>query len=240
MDETTQSVLSNLYDWALNTMEAASYVPGGPGEVASAALAIIYAAQGDYKNALVNLAAVGFGIFDFGAGKIVATAGDKAAEQLLAGKHNTVIYVTETDVKGNITKQEIVEGQGNTKGGVAESSYTGTVWDFIKPTQDNYLGSVIPKSFEMSLPNGEKIWVHGNATKHMAEYAQYKAMNNTPEAVRLSSQQELSSLQNALNTATQNGVKYDKLIIVGGWELKLSPSRQPGGLPALIHAKPAQ
>ncbi|EHD13496.1 hypothetical protein CIN_16880 [Commensalibacter intestini A911] len=240
IDETTQSVLSNLYDWALNTMEAASYVPGGPGEVASAALAIIYAAQGDYKNALVNLASVGFGIFDFGAGKIVATAGDKAAEQLLAGKHNTVIYVTETDVKGNITKQEIVEGQGNTKGGVAESSYTGTVWDFIKPTQDNYLGSVIPKSFEMSLPNGEKIWVHGNATKHMAEYAQYKAINNTPEAVRLSSQQELSSLQNALNTATQNGVKYDKLIIVGGWELKLSPSRQPGGLPALIHAKPAQ
>ncbi|OUI77764.1 hypothetical protein HK18_02865 [Commensalibacter intestini] len=29
------------------------------------------------------------------------------------------MYVTETDVKGNITKQEIVEGQGNTKGGVS-------------------------------------------------------------------------------------------------------------------------
>lgn len=65
---------------------------------------------------------------------------------------------------------------------------TGTVWDSIKSTQPNYLGSVIPKSFEMTLPNGQKVCVHGNATEHIAEYAKFKAKNYTSEAVRLSSQ----------------------------------------------------
>lgn len=48
---------------------------------------------------------------------------------------------------------------------------TNTVFDAIKGTQPVYPGSVIPKSFEMTLPNGHKVWVHGNATEHMAEYA---------------------------------------------------------------------
>jgi hypothetical protein len=117
---------------------------------------------------------------------------------------------------------------------------TGTVFDSIKATQPTYPGSVIPKSFEMTLPNGQKVWVSGNATEHMAEFAQMKAVNYTPEAVRLSSQTQLTSLQGAVNTATQNGVPYNQLINVGGWELKFAPPRQPGQLPALIHAVPGQ
>ena len=77
----------------------------------------------------------------------------------------------------------------------------------MKATQPNYPGSVIPKSFGMTLPNGQKVWIHGNATEHIAEYAQFKAKDYTPEAVRLSSQQQLNSLQGALNSATKNGVK---------------------------------
>ena len=115
---------------------------------------------------------------------------------------------------------------------------TGTVWDFIKSTQPNYPGSVIPKSFELSLSNGQTVWVHGNATEHIAEYAKMKAVNYTPEAVRLASQQQLASLQAAVNTATKSGVPYDKVINVGGWELKFSPARDAGGYPALIHALP--
>lgn len=115
---------------------------------------------------------------------------------------------------------------------------TGTVWDFIKSTQPNYPGSVIPKSFELSLSNGQTVWVHGNATEHIAEYAKMKAVNYTPEAVRLASQQQLASLQAAVNTATKSGVSYDKVINVGGWELKFSPARDAGGYPALIHALP--
>lgn len=47
-------------------------------------------------------------------------------------------------------------------------SKTGTVWDNITPTQENYPVTNIPKSFEIE-GNGEKMWVYGNATEHMYE-----------------------------------------------------------------------
>ncbi|WNH00174.1 hypothetical protein KYK12_023430 (plasmid) [Escherichia coli] len=53
---------------------------------------------------------------------------------------------------------------------------TETVFDSIKATMPVHPGTVIPQSFEMSLPNGQKIWVHGNATEHMAEYVASKAV----------------------------------------------------------------
>lgn len=123
---------------------------------------------------------------------------------------------------------------------IVKNKGTGTVFDFIKPTQPNYPGSVIPKSFEMSLPNGKKIWVHGNASEHLAEFAQYKAKNYIPETVRLTSQQQLRSLRASVYTATKNGIVYDKMIEVGGWQLKFQPPRQKGQHPALIHALPIQ
>ncbi|MFQ1900749.1 hypothetical protein ACK34W_05335 [Aeromonas veronii] len=83
-------------------------------------------------------------------------------------------------------------------------STTGTVFDSMKSTQPLYPGSVIPKSFEMTLPNAQKVWGHGNATEHMTEYAASKAVTHTPEAVRLVSQEELRSFQTALNNATKN------------------------------------
>ena len=113
---------------------------------------------------------------------------------------------------------------------------TGTVFDSIKATQPTYPGSAIPRSFEMTLPNGQSVWVAGNATEHMAEFAQMKAISFPPEAVRLASQQQLASLQGAVNTAIQNGVAYNQILNVGGWELKFAPPRQPGQLPSLIHA----
>ena len=71
-------------------------------------------------------------------------------------------------------------------------------------------------------------------------YAKSKTKNYTPKAVRLSSQQQLNSLQGALNTAAKNGVKYNKLITIDGWELKLAPPRKLGGLPAVIHTRPVK
>jgi filamentous hemagglutinin len=124
--------------------------------------------------------------------------------------------------------------------GASQTAPTGTVFDAIKATQPVYPGSVIPRSFELTLPNGQGVWVAGNATEHIAEFSQMKAVTSTPEAVRLASQQQLSSLQGAVNTATQNGIPYNQLINVGGWELKFAPPRQPGQLPALIHALPGQ
>ncbi|PKE28816.1 hypothetical protein CWS43_20680 [Rahnella sp. AA] len=114
---------------------------------------------------------------------------------------------------------------------------TGTVFDSIKGTQPVYPGSVIPKSFEMTLPNGQKVWVHGNATEHMAEYAASKAVTHTPEAVRLASQQELRSFQAAVDTATKNNMPYGERITADGWQLEIKPPRAAGELPTIIHAR---
>lgn len=114
---------------------------------------------------------------------------------------------------------------------------TGTVFDSIKATQPVHPGSVIPQSFEMSLPNEQKIWGHGNATEHMAEYAASKAVTHTPEAVRLASHEELRSFQAAVNTATKTNMAYGERITVDGWQLEIKPSRVDGELPTIIHAR---
>lgn len=114
----------------------------------------------------------------------------------------------------------------------------GTVWDSIVATQPVYPGSILPKSFELTLGSGQSIWVHGNATEHIAEYAQMIAKNNSPEVVRLATQQQLASLQGAVSAVTKNGVPFNQLIKADGWELKFAPPRQSGKLPVLIHALP--
>jgi len=80
--------------------------------------------------------------------------------------------------------------------------------------------------------------VHPNATEHIAEFVQMKAVNYTPEAVRLATQQQLSSLRGAVDDVIKSGIQYDKLVQSGIWELKFSQPRQAGQLPALIHALP--
>lgn len=56
---------------------------------------------------------------------------------------------------------------GGPEGG--ETKKSGTVWDDIRPTQECYPGTKIPRSFELRIGK-YKFWVHGNATKHMKEY----------------------------------------------------------------------
>ncbi len=133
---------------------------------------------------------------------------------------------------------DVVARVGKASGAEETNSITktGTVFDAITPTQSVYTGSVIPRSFEMSLSNGQRVWVAGNATEHLAEYAQMKALNYTPDAVRLASQEQLVSLQSAVNVAIKNGVPYNQILSVDGWELKFAPPRQLGQLPSLIHA----
>jgi RHS repeat-associated protein len=114
----------------------------------------------------------------------------------------------------------------------------GTVWDSVKATQPLYEGTAIPRSFELATGNG-KVWVHGNATEHMAEYA--TSMLNrgvSPSLVNMGTQAQMTTLQSAVNAATANGVQYGKLLNVGGWELKFGAPQQAGQLPALIHALP--
>lgn len=58
------------------------------------------------------------------------------------------------------------------------------------------------------------------------------------DLVRVGTQEQLRSLQLAVEAATVNGMTYNRLMTVGGWELKFAAPRAEGQLPALIHALP--
>ncbi|MFV0133929.1 putative T7SS-secreted protein [Streptomyces sp. HMX87] len=111
----------------------------------------------------------------------------------------------------------------------------GTVWGDIKPTQPNYPGTELPRSFELQA--GEtRVWVHGNATKHLNEYAQGRiSAMASPEQVGLINQVQLRSLQEAVAAATKDGVPLGRLVESGDWELKFN-KRPEEPLPALVHA----
>jgi RHS repeat-associated protein len=113
---------------------------------------------------------------------------------------------------------------------------TGTVWDSVVATQPVYEGTVIPRSFTLASEGGS-VWLHGNATEHLAERALANlARGVTPEAVNISTQAQLTSLQAAVSFATRQGVQYGQMIRVSGWELIFQAPRQAGQLPALVHA----
>ena len=131
------------------------------------------------------------------------------------------------------------DGIGASRGsGAPAAKGTGTVWDSIKATQGVWSGTSIPRSFELTAGNS-RVWVHGNATEHLAEYATSMANRGVSmDLVRLGTQQQLRSLQSAVEAATANGMTYNRLMTVGGWELKFAAPRAEGQLPALIHALP--
>jgi hypothetical protein len=114
---------------------------------------------------------------------------------------------------------------------------TGTVWDSIKATQPVWANTVIPRSFELALNKGA-VWVHANASEHLAEYA-VAAMNKgmSRELANLGSQMQLASLQAAINAASVKGIPMNTLVNIGGWELKFA-QKATDKLPVLIHALP--
>jgi RHS repeat-associated protein len=120
--------------------------------------------------------------------------------------------------------------------GGAASSSGHSIWDDITATQPDYPGSALPKSFELTAGD-TKVWVHGNATEHMAEYLSGMAARGASRTqVDMATQAQLSSLQAAVAEAGRGGLVYDRILNVGGWELKFGAARSEGQLPALIHA----
>ncbi len=111
------------------------------------------------------------------------------------------------------------------------------VWSSIRATQPVYQGTVIPRSFEMATGAG-KFWVHGNGTKHLAEYATTMLNRGVaPNLVNLASQVQLSSLKAAMAAASKQGIVYGQPMRIGGWELVFS-KLPTDVLPVLKHALP--
>jgi hypothetical protein len=113
-----------------------------------------------------------------------------------------------------------------------------TVWARIRATQPVYEGTPIPRSFELETAYG-RVWVHGRATRHIAEEVQRMLQEGIrPDIVNLAAQARLTSLYVAVEQAIQErGIRYFTRMVVNGWELEFRPPRIPGGLPEITHAR---
>jgi len=110
------------------------------------------------------------------------------------------------------------------------------VWNDITPTQPNYPGTTLPRSFIIKT-DGETLWVHGNATEHMAEYL-IKQTNtgHSQESTKLVAQIMLYDMQQSLGAVTKNGVSYRRILHHGNWDFIINKARNGESYDAVIHA----
>ena len=144
---------------------------------------------------------------------------------LLAGLSNPRLYGTNSSA-GNIKEN-------------ASYKDDKAVWNNITATQENWPNTQIPKSFEIEI-NGQKMWVHGNATEHMYDDVYAKIMAGEGTAYtnpNLYTQELMTDFYGSLEKATASGIEYNELISTGNWEFIFSPARQEGVLPVIKHAQ---
>ena len=132
-----------------------------------------------------------------------------------------------TKAKAADSKSGAVVGSGNK---------TGTVWDNITPTQENYPFTEIPKSFVVEV-NGQKMWVHGNATEHMYQDFYNGTAYTKCTNPKLYTQELMSDFYGSLQKATKSGIIYEEKITQGNWEFIFARPRQAGQFPVVKHAK---
>lgn len=110
------------------------------------------------------------------------------------------------------------------------------VWNDITPTQPNYPGTALPRSFVIKT-DGETLWVHGNATEHMAEYL-IKQTNtgHSQESTKPAAQIMLYDMQQSLGAVTKNGVSYGRILHHGNWDFIINKARNGESYDAVIHA----
>jgi len=110
------------------------------------------------------------------------------------------------------------------------------VWNDITPTQPNYPGTALSRSFVIKT-DGETLWVHGNATEHMAEYLiKQTSTGHSRESTKLAAQIMLYDMQQSLGAVTKNGVSYGRILHHGNWNFIINKARNGESYDAVIHA----
>jgi filamentous hemagglutinin len=187
---TLSSIVNSIIGAAADTGDA---LLGGADYGADTAMALTSCAMGDSycTQALNDLAGKNQAAADMLKALIKSETWTAVAGQVKEAAQGNQLALEAT---GGILASIILPGKklpdsvaGKVESIAADIGKTGTVFDSIKGTQPVYPGSVIPKSFEMTLPNGQKVWVHGNATEHMAEYAASKAVTRLCPSITYSS-----------------------------------------------------
>ncbi len=115
---------------------------------------------------------------------------------------------------------------------------TSIVWEHTQPTQDNYIGKNLPRSFNVDTPQG-KMWTHGNATKHMHEAI--ISLKDNPRLKdtnpKLYTQFILYEYWRALGSSVKRRIIYEKKVYSGNWEFIFSKPKKNGDNPVVKHAK---
>jgi RHS repeat-associated protein len=114
--------------------------------------------------------------------------------------------------------------------GAAAEDASGSIFDRMVATQGpRAVGSVVPKSFNLTTASGEDVWVAPNATKHIREETPGLTFGR-PIAERV----RLSSLVQAVDAA--NISASGEIQVVNDWELIFSEPRMAGLNTVLKHA----
>lgn len=92
----------------------------------------------------------------------------------------------------------------------------------IKGTQPTIEGTNVPESFVIKQlkVNGQEIWVHPNATKHIGEFV---TCANEAGTGLLVEREMMNSFLNAVKLALQQDLLAGRnFLIVGGWEIGIN------------------
>jgi hypothetical protein len=105
------------------------------------------------------------------------------------------------------------------------------VFDRIEETQaPRDVGSVLPKSFNLSTASGDRVWIAPNATKHIWEETRGLTFGRA-----ISQEQRLIGLADAVDNATVGN--WERMQVSRGWELIFSEPKGAGINPVLKHAR---
>jgi hypothetical protein len=105
------------------------------------------------------------------------------------------------------------------------------VFDRIEATQEPQdVGSVLPKSFNLSTASGDRVWIAPNATKHIWEETRGLTFGRA-----ISQEQRLIGLADSVDNATVGN--WEQMQVSRGWELIFSEPRDAGINPVLKHAR---
>ncbi|MDX3750613.1 DUF6531 domain-containing protein [Streptomyces sp. AK08-02] len=109
---------------------------------------------------------------------------------------------------------------------------TVSVWTRIAATQPVYANTMLPQSFNLLTAGGRQVWVHPNATKHIAEEIMYNGFSRN-----MKTEEMLTGLVRAVDAATAYGMQYGRRVLSHGWELIIVPAKGGVGNPVLKHAR---
>ncbi|MBN2840252.1 MAG: RHS repeat-associated core domain-containing protein, partial [Coriobacteriia bacterium] len=116
--------------------------------------------------------------------------------------------------------------------GVRYMRYTRVITAVLSRVEDAgaaYRGTLIPRYFTFATRGG-RVFVNPNATEHLAELVSRNpvAAETAAAETKMATSLILESLEEAVSTTLNAGVRYGELIEVGGWKLVFAEAREAG------------